>query len=275
MIGTLLRSLLLVLALAWPAVGSCASHYLSVISFNVESDRDTDPRKIAGDIALIGKGADLFGLAEVASEEDAETYRQAAEKAGAQFGKVFARHGDQDRLAILYNETTLTLQGVRELERFPGSRKALVGRFVHNASEIEFLFIVNHFNRRDEQRRLRQAELIRDWVLEQPLPAVLTGDHNFDFDPRAMRGNRSFEVFTARPELRWIQPECLTAGDCPPNGTQCDQRFNSIMDMVLVADKGRGWAAVSDVLMKQADYCVRERKGWADHRPVGAVIAIQ
>ena len=113
MIGILLRSLLLVLALAWPAVGSAASHYLSVISFNVESDRDTDPRKIAGDIALIGKGADLFGLAEVESEADAETYRRAAEMAGAQFGKVFARHGDQDRLAILYRSRLTPSETVR------------------------------------------------------------------------------------------------------------------------------------------------------------------
>lgn len=277
MIGRLARCLpyLLPLVLVWASAGMAAGGQLSVISFNVESDRDTDPRKVAGDITQIGKDADLFGLAEVESEKDAETYRRAAEKTGAPFGKVFARHGDRDRLVILYNRNTLTFQVARELERFPGSRKALVGRFVHKASAIEFLFIVNHFNRRDGKRRRRQAELIRDWVLKQPLPAVLTGDHNFDFDPRTMQGNRAFEVFNASPDLLWVRPECLKAGDCPPNGTQCDQRFNSIMDMVLIADKGRGWRAISDVLLKRADYCARERKGWADHRPVAAVIAIR
>jgi len=188
---------------------------------------------------------------------------------------MLAKHGNEDRVAILYNLDTLDLQQTFELIRFPGSRKALVGEFVHKASGIEFLFMVNHFNRRDTDRRRRQARLIRDWVLDHDLPAVLTGDHNFDFNPETLRGNRAFEIFTADQRLRWLRPKCLAARTCPPTGTQCDNRYNSIMDFVLIADRARGWRGMAEVLLKRPDYCERERRGYADHYPVRGVIEIR
>jgi len=44
-----------------------------------------------------------------------------------------AHNGNEDRVAILYNLDTLKFKEVFELDRFPGSRKALVGRFRHNS----------------------------------------------------------------------------------------------------------------------------------------------
>lgn len=250
---------------------------LSVVSFNVESDRDTDPRRVGEDIAKIssGAGVDLFGLAEVESETDARTFQQAASREGGQFRYLLAKNGNEDRVAILYNVDTLKFKEVFELDRFPGSRKALVGRFRHKAAGLEFLFIVNHFNRRDEERRQRQARLIRDWVLDQKLPAVLVGDFNFDFNPKTGRGNKAFDIFTAKPSLGWLKPDCVTKGNCPATGTQCDRRYNSIMDFVFLADKRRGWEGLAEVLFQRANYCERERRGYADHRPVLGLIAIK
>jgi endonuclease/exonuclease/phosphatase family metal-dependent hydrolase len=250
---------------------------LSVISFNVESDRDTDPRRVGEDIAKIssGAGVDLFGLAEVKNEEDVRIFQQAARREGGQFRFLLAKNGDEDRVAILYNVNTLKFREVLELDRFPGSRKALVGRFRHKAAGLEFLFIVNHFNRGDVERRQRQAALLRDWVLDQELPAVLVGDFNFDFDPQSGRGNKAFEIFTAKRGLDWIRPDCVTKGNCPATGTQCDGRYNSIMDFIFVADQRRGWEGLAEVLFQRADYCERERRGYADHRPVLGLIAIK
>ena len=248
---------------------------LTVLSFNVESDRDTDPGKVAEDIAAISKDVDLVGLVEVFDERDAKTYADAVERPGNQFRYLMGRHGNEDSMAILYNLNTLKFKEVYELDRFPGSRKALVGRFRHKDAGIEFLFIVNHFNRGDVDRRQRQAKLIRDWVLAQKLPAILVGDYNFDFNPETMKGNTAFDIFTSKKGLVWIRPECLGDSSCPQTGTQCDRRYNSIMDFVFVADQRRGWQGLSDVLMKRTDYCERERRGHADHRPVLGVIAIQ
>jgi endonuclease/exonuclease/phosphatase family metal-dependent hydrolase len=248
---------------------------LTVVSFNVESDRDTDPRKVAKDIALISKEVDLFGLAEVRDAADLEVFRWAAEASDGKFKALLAKHGNEDRVAILYNQRAVSLKRVFELDRLPGSRKALVGQFRHQASGIDFLFMANHFNRRDFKRRQRQAQLIRDWVLEQELPAILVGDYNFDFDPKTEQGNAAFRIFTTKPGLRWVQPECIAKGTCPPNGTQCDGRYNSIMDFVLIADQRRDWRGISDVMLKRKDYCKRERKGYADHRPVIGIIAIR
>tara|TARA_R110002074_G_scaffold147623_1_gene298597 strand:- start:281 stop:1123 length:843 start_codon:yes stop_codon:yes gene_type:complete len=266
-----------VLFAAFFASGLALAETLTVVSFNVESDRDTDPAKVADDIARISSSAsvDLFGLAEVQNEADAGIFQKAADRDGGRFRYLLAKHGNEDRLAILYNYDALEFLDVSELERFPGSRKALVGRFRHKAAGLEFLFIVNHFNRGDIERRRRQASLIRDWVLDQPLPAVLVGDYNFDFDPKTGRGNSAFEIFVAKSGLDWLQPQCVAAGSCPATGTQCDSRYNSISDFVFIADKRRGWPGVSDILLQRADYCERERNGYADHRPVLGLIDIR
>ena len=250
---------------------------LTVVSFNVESDRDTSPHKVAQDIRAISaaSAADLFGLAEVRGADDLAIYAEAAARKGADFRALLARNGGDDRVAILFNASALELRQVRELDRIPGSRKALVARFQHRTLATEFLFIVNHFNRRDTARRNRQALLIRDWVLAQDLPAILVGDYNFDYDPNKGRGNAAFEIFTEDPGLVWLQPPCIVAGTCPSTGTQCDDRFNSIMDFVLLAHQGRGWKGRSAILMQQPDYCERERRGYADHRPVLGVFEIR
>ena len=251
---------------------------LSVVSFNVESDRDTDPQLVGRVIARISRthGVDLFGLAEVGSQADAQVFAMAASRDGGSFEPILAGNGDRDRVAILYNADTLKLSRTFELDRFPGSRKAMVAQLSDRASGQDFLFIANHFNRRDTDRRNRQAQLVRDWVLAQDLPAILVGDFNFDFDPLTGRGNAAFGIFTADPALRWVRPECIASGTCPKTGTQCDRRFNSIMDFVLVADHGRNWPAVSEVLFReQADYCDRERNGGSDHRPVLGLITLQ
>jgi hypothetical protein len=259
----------------WAAAAGAQT--LTVVSFNVESDRDTDPAKVGQDIARISaaNAVDLFGLAEVEGAADLALYAAAASRPDARFEAILARNGEQDRVAILYNTSTLAWRETLELERFPGSRKALVARFRHQMAGREFLFIANHFNRRDAARRNRQAVLIRDWTLAQPLPAVLVGDYNFDFNPKLGRGNEAFALFTAEPALIWLRPPCIAAGTCPATGTQCDERYNSIMDFVFVADRGRGWQGGATVLMPQPDYCARDRRGWSDHRPVLARIAVR
>ena len=267
--------MLLLAAVALPDAGRAASEIVTVLSFNVESDRDTNPRKVAEDIASISADVDLVGLVEVFDEKDAKTYSDAVERPGNQFRYLMGRHGNEDSMAILYNLNTLKFKEVYELDRFPGSRKALVGRFRHKKAGLEFLFIVNHFNRGDIKRRQRQSELIRDWVLSQKLPAILVGDYNFDFNPDTMQGNQAFDIFTAKKGISWVRPECLSDNSCPLTGTQCDGRYNSIMDFVFLADQERGWQGLSEVLLKRPDYCARERRGYADHRPVLGVIAIK
>lgn len=258
-----------------PGAGRASNEIVTVISFNVESDRDTDPSKVAEDIAFISKDVDLVGLVEVSGKIDAKIYSDAMERPGVQFRYLMGNHGNEDSLAMLYNLNTLSFKEVYELDRFPGSRKALVGRFRHKKAGLEFLFIVNHFNRGDAKRRERQAELIRDWVLAQKLPAILVGDYNFDFNPDTLQGNQAFDIFTGKKGIDWLRPECLASKSCPQTGTQCDGRYNSIMDFVFLADQERGWQGVSDVMLKRPDYCQRERRGYADHRPVLAVIAVR
>jgi len=250
-----------------------AADLLTVVTFNVESGDDTDPALVAQDIVMIGPGVDLWGLTEVADKSAANTFRQAASGA-SKYRYILGESGGEDRLTILYNLDTLKFKGVEELDRLPGSRKPLAGHFQHKDSGVEFLFVVNHFNRGDAKRRQKQAERLRQWTKRQELPVILAGDFNFDYNPKTEKGNKAFDLFMQGTTVHWHQPKCVSAGNCPRTGTQCDSRYNSILDFVFTGGPARDWEGESQVIFAERAYCARDRKGYADHRPVMTVLTM-
>jgi len=248
---------------------------LSVISFNVESDvEDTDPNKVAQDIQRI-PAADLWGLSEVANETAANIFRDAA-SAGADFGSILGTTGSNDKLQIVYNKKRLKLICTEELDEVAGTRKPLVAQFQLQPAGPEFLFTVNHFNRRDEDVRNAQAEGLRKWAATQSIPVLAVGDYNLDYDPSKSEGNDAFDIVMKDDVFNWIQPPCVGTNSCPPTGTQCDPQYNSILDFALVAGAAKQWEASSEILFaNEEDYCPKEKRGFSDHRPVSAHFRIR
>ncbi|NJL82491.1 MAG: hypothetical protein HC890_05155 [Chloroflexaceae bacterium] len=246
---------------------------LSAIAFNVESDdvEDTDPIKVAQDIRRI-PAADVWGLSEVANEDAANIFTGAV---GEDYGSILGTTGSNDKLQIIYNKERLALIRSEELDEVEGTRKPLVAQFKLQPEGLEFLFTVNHFNRRNEDLRNAQAEELRQWAARQSLPVLAVGDFNLDFDPIRKKGNAAFDIFLKDDVLEWIQPPCIVTNSCPSTGTQCNPNFNSILDFVFVAGEAKKWGATSSVLfIDDSDYCRREKEGFSDHRPVSATFQL-
>lgn len=260
---------------------------LSVVSYNVESDNDTDPAKVIQDIERIS-ASHIWGLVEV-DTADLEAYRAAV---GQNFVLIAGNTGlstsrPDDRLAIIFDPDVLEQIGQEEeLSAAGGSRHPLLAKFKVTATGDEFWFVVNHLQRGREKTRQAQADWLNEWAQNRadnvnPPAIILVGDYNFDVTPYTMRGNAAFEIFMEDGMFRWVVPPCITDDSCPLTGTGCHPHFNSILDFVFLAGPARHWSANSEILFQnESDYCDNERltvggqmvPGGADHRPVRAIL---
>lgn len=269
--------------LAWHPV---FAFELTVVSYNVESDKDTDPAKVVQDIQKI-PGSHIWGLVEV-DTPDMETYRAAI---GQNFvlieGSTGIRSGPDDRLAIIFNPDVLEQIGqTEELSAAGGSRHPLLAKFKVKTTEKKFWFVVNHLQRGREETRQAQADWLNKWAQQKvdnkvPPMIILVGDYNFDVTPYTKRGNEAFDLFMQDGMFRWVEPGCLAKNSCPLTGTGCHPHFNSILDFVFLAGPARHWTASSEILFRDdADYCANERlesggqmvPGGADHHPVRSTL---
>ena len=89
-----------------------AAFDLTVVSYNVESDADTDPAKVVDDLRRI-PASHVWGLSEV-NGQDFDTYRRAI---GEDYGLIAEKTGGEDRLAIVFDSNVLEKKGVEELSR--------------------------------------------------------------------------------------------------------------------------------------------------------------
>ena len=263
---------------------------LTVVSYNVESDKDTDPAKVVQDLQRI-PASHIWGLVEVDSA-DLQTYRAAI---GPSFQLIAGTTGTQsnpdDRMAIIFDPAVLEQIGqADELSKAGGSRHPLLAKFRVIATGDEFWFVVNHLQRGlgapTNERRQAQADWLNEWAQGKadnvnPPAIVLVGDFDFDVTPYTKRGNPAFELFMQDGMFRWVEPPCIADNSCPLTGTGCHPHFNSILDFVFLAGPARHWTATSEILFKdEADYCANERlgtsnnmiPGGADHRPVRALL---
>lgn len=63
-----------------------------------------------------------------------------------------------------------------------------------NNNDMEFLFMVNHLTRGNQDIRRKQAEGLREWARLQTVPVIAAGDYSF----RNLTGNRSMAIFMRR-----------------------------------------------------------------------------
>ena len=253
---------------------------LNVVSYNVESDGDTDPAKVVQDLQRI-PASHIWGLVEVATP-DLQTYRAAI---GANFVLIAGKSGRNDRMAIVFDPDILEKIGQeKELSAAGGTRHPLHAKFRVRATGDEFLFVVNHLQRGREETRQAQADWLNKWAQgkadnKNPPAIVLVGDYNFDVTPYTKQGNEAFDLFMVDGMFRWVVPGCVDTDSCPLTGTGCSPIFNSILDFVFLEGTARNWSASSEILFKDdAEYCANERlgvpgamqPGGADHRPVRA-----
>lgn len=289
---------------------------IKVLSWNVESDRpnaDTnDPAEISAQLEALQNQRgpyDLIALTEVRSTSS-DAYESAVEVNGIEYRAFTSRTGDTDRMMLLVRADRFEVVGNRATElqndgrrgrnaiTFPGgaSRRPFLVRLRDSQNnDLEFIFMVNHLTRGNQQVRRRQAEGLREWARIQTVPVIAAGDYNFDFDFRNLTGNRSMAIFSRRDASdggafvwSWIIPgaEFEVEGDSDSSrrvtllaqlidtnwaGNNGQDRFrDSMLDFIFVAQGARDWGAKSTVIVRENDFPDDNRS--SDHRPVEAML---
>lgn len=253
-----------------PAAPAQSTTPLTVMSWNVESG-GADAVTIVGQIAAFD-GVDLWGLSEVNGDADALLYETGAEVGeDATFARVTGTTGGADRLVVLYDDDRFDLLGSDELEEINvggNVRASLVVTLEETASGLQFLFMVNHLYRTNEDGRHTQATLLNEWAVAQSLPVIAVGDYNFDWDVATEAHDLGYDLMTTDGVWEWIKPAILVTTQC--SGWPC--RFNSVLDFVFVAGPARDWQATSEIIVRDGDF--PDDMMTSDHRPVMAVFDV-
>lgn len=279
-----LRALAIAAALVLVPIVAPMAAPLAVIGFNVESDQDTDPKLVAGDIRGLAPGADVFVLTEVDSPDVAELYRRAAaEGSGKPFAAKVGATGGADRIALLWRSDRLTR--VRDFEIVGGYSKVCrtidnrVPRFrgtlvveLDDVQSKKRLWISGSHLQRDEAFNTCQARELERFSKANAIPHIAAGDFNFDWSLKMAEGaagqrRAGFDGMTKDGTFRWIRPDPLIP-------TYCSEH-RSVLDFQFASQRAQGWKAKAEILFPTDAYCARDAQGYSDHRPVRAVYEVR
>jgi len=113
-----------------------------------------------------------------------------------------------------------------------------------------------------------QTEVLARELRSTNRPVILLGDSNIpiaaDDTPMSSANQAAFDNLTNDTGLGWAQPS-------NPMPTQCSG-FNSMLDQIYVPASELDTTA-TDILFPEADFCDGDAAGFADHRPVRAVLS--
>ncbi len=265
------RFILLVILIVALVSGCQSATQLSVIGFNVESG-DADPDYLAKNYIKPIRGVDIWGFSEVLNQSWLDRFEAAIEVNNqADYQSILGTTGRGDRLAIVYNSDRLNLVNFEELHKINigGSvRSALVAHFQIKSTQKEFLFMVNHLYRTNNQARHQQAHLLNRWAQRQQLPIIAVGDYNFDWDVKngEVKRDQGYDLLTENGVFTWVRPQEIIA-------THCSSRYNSVLDFVFISSHLEPKSASSKILYPEADYCP-DTPLKSDHRPVQATVSL-
>jgi endonuclease/exonuclease/phosphatase (EEP) superfamily protein YafD len=189
---------------------SAKAEPLSIVAWNVESGgaRLATLRGTIEELADI----DIWALSEVDDDDWLPAFVEAA-AVGETNRSYVGRLGDtggNDRLALVYDSTRLDTKRVFELTHinYLGRVRApLVGHFRLRSTGDEFLVVVNHLYRTNEEGRHEQSRLLREWAAEQTHPIIMTGDFNFDwhFQNGEVDHDRGYDLLTEGGTLERVR----------------------------------------------------------------------
>ncbi len=248
---------------------------LTIVAFNVESG-DANPVHVAEQHVAPLDGVDIWGFSEVQNAEWLRLLEKGAETGErANFHSILGASGGDDRLAIVYNSAQLRAIRTEELDAlsFGGRvRAALITHFQVRRNGQEFLLMVNHLYRSENERRHEQAQMLNTWAQTQTLPIIAIGDYNFDFD--VVQGDqgtrdRGFDLMLQNGIFQWIRPQTLVP-------THCDSTYNTILDFIFVGNSAINWPVKESAILfadPNSGYCP-DTDIKSDHRPVMATVEI-
>jgi len=240
---------------------------ITFISWNVESGGAL--QSAVADRLTSFENVDIFGLSEV-NAIDAEAFEFGAEGGeNVDYESYLGTTGAADRLLLIWDTTRFTLVGSGQLIEIGFSGRApLWIQLEEQATGVEFIVMVNHLHRSDEETRHRQAQMLNAWGASQTLPVIALGDYNFDWN--LPNGDADHDVgydnLTKDGVWEWIRPAELVTTQC--SGWPCG--YNSVLDFVFVTGPARNWNISSEIIVVANDF--PDDLTTPDHRPLLAVV---
>ena len=228
-----------------------------VVGFNIDSG-DASDHVIALQLDK-SAGVDIWGLADVWDDGVwlERLQRGAASGEGSEFGLVLGATGGQSRLLAIYRQSRLEYLGHEEIAAAQSGRRGaapLAVRFRLDG-DTEFVFLVVNLSE-SKRTRAGQVEALAAWSAGQSLPVVAVGTFNFGV---ASDGDKGELERLGAAGWQWVVPE-------DPVGTSC-HGGSRVHDFVFLAGPATGWAARSDVMFPQKNYCPDDGRT-SDHRPI-------
>jgi hypothetical protein len=240
---------------------------LTLIGWNVESGGALQP--VVADRITAFDDVDIWGLVEV-NAIDAEAFEFAAEKdEGADFKTLLGTTGAADRMQLIWDDARFDQTGGGELHEIGlGGRAPVYVQLFDHASGAEFIAMVNHLHRSNNDIRYRQAQLLNAWAADQPLPVIALGDYNFDWELEdgERDHDRGYDEITANRVFVWVRPAELVTTQC--SGWPC--RYRSVLDFVFVSGAAQQWQATAEIVVAPGDF--PDDNTTPDHRPVRVVL---
>ena len=249
-----------------------------IVGWNMQGNGSASPTLLSQQIAA-KEDVDLWGLSEVRTS-NFETFRQAAEDGGGGGSYEIIKGttaSNKLRLAIIFNEDRLEVLSSTELtdiQPSSGQRAPLVAHFRGRNTGQEFLFMVNHLARGDEDARHEQSQLLNEWGQDQILPVIATGDYNYDYDiDDGAAGNRDegFDLLTEDDVFHWLEPLTLV---------RTEDSNDDVLDFVFIVNRDTvpNWSGMSRILNRSGDSVATvdnfsDTTQTTDHRPVDAVLS--
>ncbi len=269
----ILKSLFVAGSILLASANMAATKDYSFVTWNVENWGTSDPARNATQLRDHFDNVDIFGLVEINRDADFALYADyvARDESGKYF-VIPGTTGNNIRLGIFFREDKFEVIDSFELVDLQfgnGGRAPLAGHMRDKATAQEFLFVVNHFHRGNEKKRLSQAIGLREWAKTQTLPVVAVGDFNFDFDVDISVGNVAYDAFIDGDTFKWLKPAEIVAtnwSDTRPQDGKND--YNSVLDFIFVA--GNGVKGSSTILVRNNDF--PDDDYTSDHRPIVSLV---
>lgn len=251
---------------------SMAEKRILTLGWNVESG-DNDPRHIESQLKAL-EGYDIVGLTEVRFP-NAQLYADAVEHGEGAGGSLNPRFeyeisdtGGADRMMIIWDDKRFRRIDSDELSHIGGGshRVPMYIHFELRSNGEEFLYMVNHLARGNEQKRNQQANELNQWARQQSLPIIAVGDYNFDYSVDEGIGNQSMTNFIKDDVWTWLRPDRL-------HQTQVSEKYYSVLDFIFTANMPIHWTGDSRVLLD--GFVVTDTTNTSDHRPIEARFLIK
>jgi hypothetical protein len=255
--------------LAAPGVLPASANHFTVMSWNVDSG-DVDPQLVALRMAA-AEGVGLWGLCSSRNDRRVELLTQAAGENESNRFLTIRNVAAAGRCLVVYDagcfeplmRFDLDWEGEPWCKPQTTLPPALVVRFRHHPTDLEFYFMVNCL---DSTCAAQQVARLHEWAARQTLPVIAVGTYWFQYGlglrPVPCAGRKGLTTLLSDGVFKWLMPAHLVK--------TYNSEAETIEDFVFVAHASGRLRGRSQIVTGPSDFS----GGRPSHRPVKAEFTV-